>query len=147
MKNEKNLPRFVQFIFATSHNVNIEPTWENELFIHFKDILSQLGHTVICANGHKDHVHVLCSIIGDTEINELAYKLKKSSTYFINHNKLSKRDFQWFSGYGYSSYKNSEIYEIMQKINNQKSFHTTYSFRNEYLHLMKSKQIYHHTDA
>jgi REP element-mobilizing transposase RayT len=73
-------------------------------------IISNIGHKPIIVNGMGDHVHLLVGLRPDKCLSDLVKEVKRSSTNFINRQKLIKGKFSWQEGYGAFAHSNSNNY-------------------------------------
>jgi hypothetical protein len=65
-------------------------------------------------------------------VSDTVHDIKRSSSLFINKEKLCIGKFSWQEGYGGFSYSRSQIPDIYNYIENQKSHHQLKSFQQEY---------------
>jgi REP element-mobilizing transposase RayT len=92
-------------------------------------------------NGVSDHVHVLISMNPKQAPSDLMYHLKRSSSIWINDNKLCPRKFAWQEGFGAFSYGKSQIPTIAKYIEKQKRHHLKKTFYDEYIAFLKAFEI------
>ena len=92
-------------------------------------------------NGMPDHVHILMGLHPSVSIANLAMEVKKSTSRFINMNRLSRLKFDWQEGYGAFSYSRDAVGNVYNCIAKQKEHHKKRSFREEYLGLLKSFDV------
>ena len=119
----------------------IEKQWRNRLFAYVSKSLSQRGHYALAVNGYLDHIHLFFDYNCQELISDLVREIKKSSSKFIKEKQLSKFKFEWQSGYGVFSngYRERDI--IIKYIINQEIHHSTRSFQEEYMSLLKNYEI------
>jgi REP element-mobilizing transposase RayT len=72
---------------------------------------------------------------------DLMYHLKRSSSLWINHNRLSVGKFSWQEGFGAFSVGKAQLSEKIKYIEEQQHHHKKASFREEYLHFLKEYDI------
>ncbi len=92
-------------------------------------------------NGVPDHVHILLGLHPSVSISNLAMEVKKSTSKFINMNKLTRLKFDWQDGYGAFSYSRNDVESVYNYIANQKEHHKRRSFREEYLGMLKAFKV------
>ena len=85
-----------------------------------------------------DHVHLLLGLHPSIAISNLVMEIKKSTSKFINTNRLTRLKFDWQEGYGAFSYNREDVDKVYNYIARQKEHHKKRSFREEYLDLLKS---------
>jgi REP element-mobilizing transposase RayT len=79
-----------------------------------------------------DHVHVLVSISPTQAPSDLIFHIKRSSSLWINEQKLVMGKFSWQEGFGAFSYGKSQISNIAKYIETQEEHHKKHSFTEEY---------------
>lgn len=104
-------------------------------------IATQLGHKSIIINGAIDHVHILIGQNPNISLSETVKEIKRSSSIFINDQKLVPGKFEWQSGYGAFSYSRSHLDRIYKYIENQEAHHTKMNFKKEYIGFLKKYDI------
>jgi REP element-mobilizing transposase RayT len=72
---------------------------------------------------------------------EFIYHLKRSSSLWINQNKLSRERFSWQEGFGAFSLGKEQLSEKLSYIENQQKHHHKSTFREEYLQFLKESNI------
>ena len=103
-------------------------------------IVGGMKHKPLIVNGAKDHMHILLGLNPSVSISDTVAGIKKSSTIFINQNRLVMGQFRWQEGYGAFSYSRSELDNVYKYIQNQDKHHARRSFREEYLGLLDKNQ-------
>ena len=119
----------------------LDKSWRSRLFAYVSKTLSQRGHYALAVNGHFDHIHLFFDYSCKELIADLVREIKKSSSKFVKENQLSKYKFEWQSGYGVFSNGYRERDMIIKYILNQEINHTTRSFKEEYMSLLKNYEI------
>ena len=138
---------YIHVIFAVKNrNALLHESWREEVFKYIAGIINKRGHYSLAVNGHHDHIHLFFDYKGNELVSDLVRELKKSSHRFIKEKRLSHYKFEWQSGYGAFSHGYNEKNTIIQYIKNQKSQHKKKSFRDEYLHFLKSYEIDFNSD-
>jgi REP element-mobilizing transposase RayT len=104
-------------------------------------IIDQQGHKLYIINGMSDHIHILISMNPKQSPSDLMYHLKRSSSLWINQNRLSLGKFSWQEGFGAFSLGKSQLPEKIKYIEDQQQHHKKESFREEYLQFLKENDI------
>ncbi len=89
----------------------------------------------------NDHVHILVSMTPKQAPSDLMYHLKRSSSLWINQNRLSAGKFSWQEGFGAFSPGKSQLPEKIKYTEEQQQHHKKASFREEYLQFLKENEI------
>jgi REP element-mobilizing transposase RayT len=135
---------YLHFVFAVQNRLSlIKKRWQNELYNYLIAIISNQGHKVYAINGMEDHLHILISMNPTQSPSKLMYEVKRSSSLWINNQKLSAGKFSWQEGFGAFSYGKSQLPGIIAYIERQEAHHKTRSFREEYLEFLKRFEIDH----
>ncbi len=133
---------YLHFVFAVQNRLSlISPSWQIDLYKYMNGIISQNGHKTYAINGMPDHIHALVSLNPKQSPSDLMHDVKRSSSLWINENKLVMGKFSWQEGYGVFSYGNSQIPVISKYIEMQKEHHTKQTFIEEYTSLLKLFEI------
>ena len=103
-------------------------------------IVGGMKRKPLIVNGAKDHMHILLGLNPSVSISDTVAGIKKSSTIFINQNRLVMGQFRWQEGYGAFSYSRSELDNVYKYIQDQDKHHARRSFREEYLGLLDKNQ-------
>ena len=104
-------------------------------FIH--EHLLELGCPSRIINGMPDHIHLLFLQNPSRSVAEIVRKVKGSSTYWINQNKLLPQRFSWQKGYAAFAVSESQVQRVFDYIRNQKSHHAHETFAREFAHLVE----------
>jgi len=124
---------YVQLVFAVQ---NREAVLTREIqmrvFEYISGIITKMNHKSIIVNGISNHVHILLGLNPSISVSDTVHDIKRSSSLFINKEKLCIGKFSWQEGYGGFSYSRSQIPDIYNYIENQKSHHQLKSFQQEY---------------
>ena len=124
---------YVQLVFAVQ---NREAVLTREIqmrvFEYISGIITKMNHKSIIVNGISNHVHIFLGLNPSISVSDTVHDIKRSSSLFINKEKLCIGKFSWQEGYGGFSYSRSQIPDIYNYIENQKSHHQLKSFQQEY---------------
>jgi len=133
---------YLHIIFAVKNRkALLGKSWRHRLFIYISKSLKNRGHYPLAVNGHVDHVHLFFDYSCQELISDLVREIKKSSNQFISEENLTPFKFDWQSGYGVFSNSAREKDTIIKYIMNQEDHHSSKSFRDEYLTLLKRYEI------
>jgi putative transposase len=104
-------------------------------------ILKEKNCYPIAINGTSDHIHILTGFPPSMCIENLVRDIKRSSSLFINSNHLVASKFKWQEGYGAFTVGYRDLDRVYHYVLNQKTHHSTGSFKNEYLGLLDENGI------
>jgi putative transposase len=130
---------YIHFIFAVQNRISlIRNFWQRDLYKYMNGIIEQQGHKPFAVNGMADHVHLLVSMNPKQAPSDLMYHIKRSTSLWINQNKLVPGKFSWQEGFGSFSYGKSRISDVAGYIEDQQKHHTKRTFHEEYLELLEA---------
>ncbi|MBN2172758.1 MAG: IS200/IS605 family transposase [Bacteroidales bacterium] len=133
---------YVHYDFAVQDRLClINHKWQDNLYRNMSGIIDQQGHKLYVINRMNDHIHILISMTPKQAPSDLMYHLKRSSSLWINHNRLSFGKFSWQEVFGAFSVGKSQLSEKIKYIEEQQQHHKKASFRGEYLHFLKEYDI------
>jgi REP element-mobilizing transposase RayT len=133
---------YIHFVFAVQNRMClIHVKWKNDLYKYINGIIEQQGHKLFAINGMPDHIHILISMSPKQAPSDLMYHIKRSSSLWINQNRLSIGKFSWQEGFGAFSLGKSQLRDKIQYIENQQDHHRKRSFQDEYLQFLKENDI------
>jgi putative transposase len=133
---------FIHYVFAVQNRMSlISPKWKDELYKYMNTIISNNGHKLYSINGIPDHVHVLVSMNPKQAPSDLMYEIKRSSSMWINKQKLVVGKFSWQEGFGAFSYGKSQIKDVRNYIEAQEEHHKKRTFIEEYKSFLKLFEI------
>lgn len=104
-------------------------------------IIEQQSHKLYIINGMSDHVHILISMSPKQAPSDLMFNLKRSSSLWINQNKLSRERFSWQEGFGAFSLGKSQFSKTVKYIENQQEHLKKSTFREEYLQFLTEYEV------
>jgi len=119
----------------------ISGKWSDQLYKYISTVIQNNGHKMLQINGMPDHIHILFGMRPTESLSDLIKEVKQSSSFWINNKKLVAGRFSWQKGYGAFSHSKSELPNVIEYIQQQKEHHGMFSFRQEYIELLKSHQI------
>jgi len=133
---------YVQLVFAVQNReaVLIRKI-RLRVFEYMSGILTTMKHKSIIVNGTSNHVHILLGLNPSISVSETVHDIKRSSSLFINNEKLCLGRFSWQEGYGGFSYSRSQIGEIYNYIANQETRHRKKTFQQEYIDYLNENEM------
>lgn len=133
---------FNHYVFAVQDRLClINKKWQDDLYKYMNGIIKQHGHRLYIINGMNDHIHILISMSPKQAPSELMYHLKRSSSLWINQNRLTSGKFSWQEGFGAFSIGKAQLPGIIKYIENQQEHHKQTTFREEYLRFLNVSGI------
>jgi putative transposase len=91
---------YIHVVFSVKYRAPlIASAWEERLYKYATGIIQNKEQKMLAINGMPDHVHFLIGMKPNCCLADLIREVKKSTTQFIHHEKLSKFRFQWQEGY------------------------------------------------
>jgi REP element-mobilizing transposase RayT len=100
-----------------------------------------MKHKSLIINGTSNHVHILFGLNPVVSVSDTVHDIKRSSSLFINNEKLCHCRFSWQEGYGGFTYSRSQIADVYYYIENQESHHKKRTFREEYIDILNKNEI------
>ena len=119
----------------------ISPKWQADLNKYISGIITNNGHKAYVINGMPDHVHALVSMNPKQAPSDLMHDVKRSSSLWINDNRLVLGKFSWQEGFGAFSYGKSQIPDIAHYIEQQQEHHKKRTFIEEYIAFLKLFEV------
>ncbi len=133
---------YIQTVFAVQNrDALIDVSWEERLYQYITGIVQNKDQKMLAINGIPNHIHILIGMKPNCCLSDLVREVKKSSTEFINDNRLSKFKFTWQEGFGAFSYGHSQIDTVVKYVLNQKEHHKQRTFKEEYIQFLKNFDI------
>jgi len=133
---------YIQVVFAVEGRQNlIKPIHKEELCKYITGIIRNRNQKLIAINGMADHLHILLGMNPDLALSDLVRDIKAFSSKFINERKWVMGRFNWQAGFGAFSYSRSHLDNVIRYIQNQERHHSSNSFKNEYLELLRKFDI------
>ena len=133
---------YVQLVFAVkSRDAVLKEDFRERVFEYMSGIITNLKHKSMIINGTSNHVHILFGLNPSVPVSETVHDIKRSSSLFINNEKLCPCRFCWQEGYGGFTYSRSQLADIYYYIENQETHHIKRSFREEYIDILTKNEI------
>ena len=133
---------YIQLVFAVKNReAMLHRDIRNRVFEYMSGIISKMKHKSIIVNGVSDHTHILIGLNPLKSISETVRDIKRSSSLFINEQKLCNSKFAWQEGYGAFTYSRSQLDNVYNYILNQETHHRKQTFKEEYIQFLKRFEI------
>jgi REP element-mobilizing transposase RayT len=133
---------YVQLVFAVQNReAALKDLFRKRVFEYMSGIVTNLKHKPIIINGTSNHVHILFGLNPSVSVSDTVHDIKRSSSLFINNEKLCPSRFSWQEGYGGFTYSRSQIEDVYSYIENQVAHHNKRTFREEYIDILNRNEI------
>ena len=133
---------YVQLVFAVQNrDALLRDEIRIRVFEYMSGIVTQLKHKSIIINGTSNHVHILLGLNPLVSVSDTVHDVKRSSSLFINSEKLVSSRFSWQEGYGGFTYSRSQLGNVYDYIKNQELHHKKVTFRDEYIDILTENKI------
>jgi putative transposase len=133
---------YVQYVFAVKNrDAMLSKGIQKRVFEYMSGIITNMKHKSIIVNGVPNHVHILVGLDPVVSISDTVHDIKRSTSLFINNEKLSRGKFEWQEGYGAFTYSRSQLDDVYQYILNQEEHHRKKTFKEEYIQFLKKFEI------
>jgi REP element-mobilizing transposase RayT len=129
------------WVHAVWGTKNREPILEKTILEsvckHIKENGKLKGIFIDSINGYFDHLHCLMLLNADTSISKQMQLIKGESSFWINKNKIIKRQFEWADEYFASSVSEDKLDIVRAYIMKQQDHHKNVTFKDEYEKFLK----------
>jgi REP element-mobilizing transposase RayT len=133
---------YVQLVFAVKNrDTLLKEDFRDRVFEYMSGIVTNLKHKSMIINGTSNHVHILFGLNPSVSVSETVHDIKRSTSLFINNEKLCPYRFSWQEGYGGFTYSRSQIADVYNYIEDQESHHSNRTFREEYIDILTENEI------
>jgi REP element-mobilizing transposase RayT len=133
---------YVQLVFAVYMKENVlSSKIRPKVFEYISGTITGMKHKSIIVNGVGDHIHILLGLSPSVSVSDTVHAIKRSSSIFINENRLVMGHFSWQEGYGAFTYSKSQIEDVYRYIENQEIHHAKRSFREEYMSILNKYDV------
>ena len=92
-------------------------------------------------NGTDDHVHLLVKLSQNHALKNVLRDIKTNSSGWIHREYRDLSDFAWQAGYGAFTVSASQKDTVSDYIQTQEARHAKYSFKSEYLAMLKAHEV------
>ena len=135
---------YVQLVFAVKNReALLHKNIRNRVFEYISGIITGMKHKSILVNGVSNHIHILIGLHPSKSVSETVHAIKRSSSLFINKERLCRGKFEWQEGYGSFTYGRSQLDTVYNYILNQEKHHQKVSFREEYIEFLNKFEVDH----
>ena len=132
----------VHIVFSTKNRIEfIDKNVESDLFGYIGNICNNIKCNTIIVGGHRNHVHIFCSLHRTIAQAELVKQIKANSSKWIKTQGIKYKKFYWQDGYSIFSVSQSMSSEVITYIKNQAKHHKHKSFQEEYRELLRLNNI------
>jgi len=122
-----------------------EPYLKEELRSELKammtGVLKRRGCPLVVMEVVEDHVHILFALARVIALAVIVRDLKAVSSKWVKNKREELQGFSWQKGYGAFSVSESRCPVVVGYIKNQETHHTTQSFEDEFVTLLKAHKI------
>jgi putative transposase len=133
---------YVQLVFAVKNrDAVLKKDFRDRVFEYMSGIITNLKHKSMIINGTSNHVHILFGLNPSVSVSDTVHDIKRSSSLFINNEKLCPYRFSWQEGYGGFTFSRSQIADVYNYIENQESYHKKRTFSEEYIDILTKNEI------
>jgi|SRR5690554_4981789 len=133
---------YIHVIFAVKGRGSlISERWDQDLYKYMNGLISNKGQKPLAINGAYDHIHFLIGMKPTCCLSDLVREIKKSTNTWINDNKLTHSSFAWQEGFGAFSNSHADLNRVIAYITHQKEHHRKFSFKSEYLEILKDFEV------
>lgn len=132
----------LHIVFSTKNREPmIHKSVERELYDYMASIGNELKCNVTKIRGTENHVHIGCCLSRTITIAALLEEIKRSSSKWIKTKGPQFKKFAWQEGYGAFSFGESQLQDVVRFINDQKEYHQTISFKDEFRKLLQKYNV------
>lgn len=129
-------------VFSTKNRESlITDEIKPRLYEYIGGILRKKEGITLAIGGMNDHIHVLAKLHPDESLSNVLRDLKANSSGWMHKVFPEMKDFSWQRGYGAFTVSASQIEIVQQYIVNQEKHHAKFSFRDEFIKLLRVNQI------
>jgi putative transposase len=133
---------YIQLVFAVrNREALLHKGIRSRVFEYMSGIITNMNHKSIIVNGTSNHVHIFIGWNPGHSLSDTVHDIKRSTSLFINNEKMCRGKFSWQDGYGGFSYGRSQIDDVYKYILNQEQHHKKVTFRDEYIRFLKKFEI------
>jgi putative transposase len=124
---------YTHFVLTTLHRYPIIPEQNRErIEKYITGIVNNIDCQLYAIYANPEHLHFLVSRSSSLSEDALATIVAKSSSKFINENKLCKFHFQWQGSCSAFSVSKADINKVCKYILNQRKHHEKHTYSEEH---------------
>jgi REP element-mobilizing transposase RayT len=129
-------------VFSTKRRERwITPEIETRIWAYLGGIARDNDMKALCIGGIEDHVHLLLGAPPTMAPAKAAQLIKGGSSKWIHDTFSNLRPFAWQDGYGAFTVSKSNIPGVIEYIQTQREHHTTKTFQEEFVELLRRHEI------
>jgi REP element-mobilizing transposase RayT len=121
--------------------MSLTESGQEKLYHYIWGILQKQKCHLYQIGGIEDHLHIITHLHPSVSLADLVKDIKLASTVLIREDELYLNFTGWQEGYGGFTYSISAKERLIEYVKNQKEHHKKFSFREEYLGLLKEHGI------
>jgi len=124
------------YIWGTKNELPLITTSiEARLYPYIGYKCKEYGYFLHAVNGTQDHVHLLVTLTPSILVENVAKKIKGSSSHYINKETDLGEILYWQAGYGVITIRENEIPKVVNYIKRQKEHHFSGDLMNTFENL------------
>jgi len=129
-------------VFSTKHRKKIiTPQIKDDLFQYTGGIIRAHKGVLLEIGGMPDHVHLLAGFSPTIAVSDMMRVIKTNTSKWVNAQPNRIDRFEWQTGYAAFTVSRSQESVVRQYISNQKEHHREWTFRDEFLALLRKHKI------
>jgi len=129
---------FYHFVFSTKERVKfIDPEIEDRVWAYIGGIAKNHKMTVVQVGGIDDHIHALVMAKPSLAPSAIAQLIKGESSKWVHEEFPKLGKFGWQDGYAVFTVSKSIVPRVVEYIRDQRIHHSTKTFDDEYVELLK----------
>ncbi|MDP8208909.1 MAG: IS200/IS605 family transposase [Candidatus Electryonea clarkiae] len=129
-------------VFSTKNRADlIKKELQSDISSYIGGILREINGVLLETGVMPDHIHILMKLNATKPISDAMRLIKANSSKWINEKRMTNTTFQWQSGYSAFTVSESQIPTVRNYLKRQKEHHRKFSFKEEYLKLLKKHNI------
>lgn len=133
---------YLQTVFAVKYRAAVlDKAWRSQVQGVIGNLINETGCKTIIVNGVEDHMHCFLGLRPAVSVSDLMKTIKAKSSKYINDHNLTKERFEWQPSFGVFSYRQRDIDQIYNYIQNQEAHHAKQNFRDEYAEVLKEFDV------
>jgi REP element-mobilizing transposase RayT len=123
---------YVHIVFSTKdRHPFLDISISQELYKYLGGICKNMECWPVEIGGHRDHVHILCTLSRTVTQSKLLEELKKNSSKWIKTKEAKFAKFSWQRGYAIFSVNANDPSGLILYIQNQEEHHSQYNYQTE----------------
>lgn len=133
---------YCQAVFAVKYRkAMIQDSFKLDLMAVLGNLIKENECETLIVNGVSDHVHCLFRFYPKISVSGVMQSVKAKSSKWLNEKSFLQDRFEWQGGFGAFTYSEREIAKVFNYVKNQEKHHQKFSFREEYVAMLKAHDI------